>query len=76
MQTTEYLAFYRVETVGSPIFPRFPVLFLIWSPTPSRLSQLAIVAASVLSQQCEKLRLASGGQLALTVQDWLPVGKL
>ncbi len=37
-----------METVGSPVFPRFPYPSLIWSPTPTRLTQLTIDAAAVL----------------------------
>jgi len=32
---------FNVETVGSPMFPRFPILPLIWSPTPAGPQQLA-----------------------------------
>ncbi len=49
-------AFFRVETVGPPMFPRLPNLPLIWSQTPTRPPQLAYIAATVLSLSCKKQR--------------------
>jgi len=57
MRLTEYAAFSRVETLGSPVFPCFPFLPLICSPTPTRPPQLAQIAVLVLSQLIIQLRL-------------------